>query len=83
MLDACCRGKERYLIHQTLLGLLTVGGTPEWVMILCLDGGMMRTGFMPNSQGPTPTFSLFIFLLLPHRRAGSFYSWLGGNGRLV
>ena len=32
-LDACCKGKERFLTHQTLLGLLTVGGTLEWVRI--------------------------------------------------
>ena len=59
MLAVCCKGRERSLIHQTLLGLLTVDGTSEWVMILCLDGGVVRIGTMPNSQGPTPT--LFIF----------------------
>ena len=34
VLDACLKGKEWSLIHWTLLRLLTVGGTPEWVMVL-------------------------------------------------
>ena len=34
VLDAYYKGKERCLTHQTLLRLLTVGGTPEWVEIL-------------------------------------------------
>ena len=34
VLDACCEEKERFLTHQTLLRLLTVDGTPDWVMIL-------------------------------------------------
>ena len=33
VLDAYYKGKERSLIHQTLLGLLTVDGTLGWVMI--------------------------------------------------
>ena len=36
VLDAYCKGKEQSLIHQTLLVFLTVGGTPEWVMVLML-----------------------------------------------
>ena len=34
VLDACCKGKERSLIHQTLLRFLTVGGTLEWVLVV-------------------------------------------------
>ena len=33
VLDACCKGKEQFLTHRTLLRLLIAGGAPEWAMI--------------------------------------------------
>ena len=32
--NACYEGEERFLTHQTLPGLLTVGSTPELVVLL-------------------------------------------------
>ena len=36
VLDAYCKGKERFLTHRTLLGLLTISGTSEWVRIFSI-----------------------------------------------
>ena len=36
VLDACYKGKEWSTTHLTLLRFLTVGGTPEWVILVVL-----------------------------------------------
>ena len=57
--------------HLTLPRPSAVGGTQGRVKV-CLFGGEMRMGFMPNlSRAYTFSFNSLIFL--PHRRASSLY----------